>query len=405
MWLLLAMILIMPYEASPYLHLADNFLGVFPDFTAIKALGLVGFAWAMLQLGAGDPAARHFAARPATLAMLFLTLVAFLALVHGSGLQHAVSRSLAFLTFMPFVLVAVASIDDLRRVLATMVLAYVIMFPYGLRQMLRFDSRFGTGVYEPNYLAALLVLLVPLAFALGASRDDPNRRLLWQGAGVVLVVMLFLTSSRGGFLGLMVATMVFLYRRRGPVVAFGALAVLLGAVVVVPTELGSRALATLFEDSRALPPGLEQSNRAHVALFWAGLRMIADHPLLGVGPDQFKSLSTAYTGFSQGNIAHNSYLEIGAEFGLPALLVFVLLLASTYRSLGRVAALGGVPAMREVAAWGEGLRAGLTGYLVAAFFISAQYEKLLWLTIFLTVVLVDVAARQLVAAAPASAPD
>ena len=35
MWLLALMILIMPFEASPYLYIAPNFLGVFPDFTVI----------------------------------------------------------------------------------------------------------------------------------------------------------------------------------------------------------------------------------------------------------------------------------------------------------------------------------------------------------------------------------
>ena len=41
MWLLLAMIFIMPFEANPYLYLAPNVLGVFPDFTVIKLLGLL----------------------------------------------------------------------------------------------------------------------------------------------------------------------------------------------------------------------------------------------------------------------------------------------------------------------------------------------------------------------------
>ena len=55
MWLLALMILIMPFEASPYLYIAPNFLGVFPDFTVIKLLGLVGFAWAMMRLASGHP--------------------------------------------------------------------------------------------------------------------------------------------------------------------------------------------------------------------------------------------------------------------------------------------------------------------------------------------------------------
>ena len=87
MWLLLAMIMIMPYEASPYLYLGDNLLGVFPDFTVIKALGLLGFAWAGMRLAAGDPAGRLLGSRPARLFLAFLGVVVIVALVHGTGFQ------------------------------------------------------------------------------------------------------------------------------------------------------------------------------------------------------------------------------------------------------------------------------------------------------------------------------
>jgi O-antigen ligase len=206
--------------------------------------------------------------------------------------------------------------------------------------------------------------------------------------------MVFLASSRGAFVGLLAAGMVFVYRRRGLGGAVAVMLVLLGSVLLLPTDLGTRAVATLFQDSGQLPPGLEQSNRAHVALFWAALRMIGDNPLIGVGPLNFKSLSTLYTGLDQGNIAHNSFLEIAAEFGLPALAVFVLLLAATLGTLGRATRLTGSPEAQELAAWAEGVRSGLIGFLVAGCFISAQYEKVLWLTLFLAVVLGALAAHR-----------
>jgi putative inorganic carbon (HCO3(-)) transporter len=188
--------------------------------------------------------------------------------------------------------------------------------------------------------------------------------------------------------------MVFVYRRRGLGGAVAVMLVLLGSVLLLPTDLGTRALATIFQDSGELPAGLEQSNRAHMALFWAALRMIGDSPLIGVGPLNFKSLSTLYTGLDQGNIAHNSFLEVAAEFGLPALGVFVLLLGATFRTLGRATRLTGSREARELAGWAEGVRSGLTGFLVAGCFISAQYEKVLWLAVFLTIVLGALAGRR-----------
>jgi O-antigen ligase len=385
MWLLAVMILIMPYEANPYLYIAPNFLGIFPDFTVIKLLGLAGFTWAMMRLATGHPHTALLTSRPAVLFLLFFFGVLFAGLFSGSGL-YAVSRYFAFLTFLPFVLVSVETPGDLGRVLRIMTLTFVIVFPYALRQMIRFNDRLGVGLYETNYFATILVLVIPLAFVFASQAATPTRRWLWVGAGLLLVFELFLTSSRGGFLGLLVAGVVYVYRRHGLAGAAAVMTVLLAGIIVVPTDLGSR-MWTVFDGATPAPAGLEASNRAHVALFWAALRMIADNPIFGVGPDNFKSLSTLYTGLDQGNIAHNSFLEVAAEFGIPVLVVFVLLLWSVFRILNRATRLGASAEGWRLAGWAEGLRSGLTGFLVAGCFISAQYEKMLWLAVFITIVL------------------
>jgi O-antigen ligase len=380
------MIFIMPFEANPYLYLAPNLLGVFPDFTVIKLLGLLGFAWAVVRLCAGDRNAPLLASRAARLFLIFFFGVLFVGLLSGSGF-HAISRFLAFLTFLPFVIVAVQTPDDLRRVLKAMTLSLIVVFPYALRQMLRYDSRLGVGLYESNYFATILVLVIPIAFVFAAQAPDPLRRTLWTLGGLLLVLELFLTSSRGAFLGLLAASMVFVYRRRGIAGALAIVLILMVGLVLVPTDLGARLWTIVGEGSGDMPAGLEASNRAHEALFWAALRMINDNPIFGVGPLNFKALSTQYTGLSQGNIAHNSFLEIAAEFGLPMLAVFLLLIVTTFRTLNAATRLAGTDRGWRIAGWAEGLRSGLLGFLVAGFFISAQYEKMLWLAVFVTIVL------------------
>jgi hypothetical protein len=70
--------------------------------------------------------------------------------------------------------------------------------------------------------------------------------------------------------------------------------------------------------------------------------------------------------------------------GLPALLVFLGILFFSYLTLGRVR----VRAIRarQPFVWQAalGLQAGLLGSAVAIFFVSGQYQKLLWLAIFLS---------------------
>ena len=381
------------------MHLPDP--GDEPGLFAGALVGVAIHAPARAAAGAIECPALARGSRLASLFLLFFFGVLFAGLVSGSGFL-AISRYLAFLTFLPFVLMSVQTQQDLGRVLRAMALSLLIVFPYALRQMIRFNDRLGVGLYETNYFATILVLVIPLAFVFAAQATVPSRRWLWTSAGLLLGLELFLTSSRGGFLGLLVAGVVFLYRRRGLAGAVGVMAIMLLGLIIVPTDLGSR-LWTVFETETAAPAGLEASNKAHTALFFAALRMIADNPIFGVGPLNFKSLSTLYTGLEQGNIAHNSFLEVAAEFGIPVFMVFVMLIFAAFHILNRATRLGASPEGRDLAGWAEGLRSGLIGFLVAGFFISAQYEKMLWLAVFVTIVLGRFAAevRAVELAAPA----
>jgi O-antigen ligase len=72
----------------------------------------------------------------------------------------------------------------------------------------------------------------------------------------------------------------------------------------------------------------------------AAVKMATDHPLLGIGLDQFK---TEYVGGYQSpqshfpaDSAHTFWPEVAAELGIPALLLVVLIFASALLALWRV---------------------------------------------------------------------
>jgi O-antigen ligase len=383
MWLLVFMIFVMPFETNPYLKISDSFLGVIQDFTFIKLLGMLGFSWAALKLAQGEESDSLFSSPQARLFLAFVACMLFAGVLSGSGFL-AISRYVAFLLFMPFVLVSIRTHEDLRKVIYALALTFIVVFPYALRQMFRYGGRLGTGLSETNYLGANLVLVIPIAFAVGSTQTEPLKRKLWMAAGCALVFMLFLTSSRGGFLGLLVALLAFTYRKRGVRGALMVLFVIL--LAALPTGLGERMVATLTKADAEIV-GLEASNRAHSALFYAGLRMIADAPLTGVGPQNFKPLSLQYAPeLHKSFIAHNTYLELAAETGIPVLILFLLLMAAALRTLGRATRLRGSPEARELAGWAEGLRCGLLGFMVSSAFISAQFEKMFWVAMFTTIV-------------------
>src|SRR5437899_2593608 len=190
MWLLLLMICVMPFEQSPYLMIADSFLGIFQDFTVIKALGLVGCGWALLRVASGNTDEEGIlTSLQAKLFVSFFAGVIVSSLLSGSGFL-IVSKYLAFLFFLPFVLVSVKTQDDLRRVLYAMAGTLILIFPYAYRQSLRFGDRLGVGLSETNYFAANLVLVLPLAFAIALQQRTPGGRRMWLlGSGVLLLAL------------------------------------------------------------------------------------------------------------------------------------------------------------------------------------------------------------------------
>ncbi|HLY36190.1 MAG TPA: O-antigen ligase family protein, partial [Candidatus Limnocylindria bacterium] len=153
----------------------------------------------------------------------------------------------------------------------------------------RLASIFG----DPNVFAALISAAAP--FAAVAVVRAPRRRDRWV-SGVVLFAMvlpLWLTFSRGGWIGMIAGfsvAMVILDRRAWVV---GAVTVALTFVVAttMPRDLGAPT-------GGQTPPNLIQSTTNRVDTIGSGkdlrtlfirnaLPILADHPLLGVGPGMY----------------------------------------------------------------------------------------------------------------------
>ncbi len=244
------------------------------------------------------------------------------------------------------------------------------------------------GLYEPNYFALALVLLIPLTFVFTRQQASWGGRAFWWTGLAGLLVCMVWTGSRGGFLGCLLSMAVLSFRmaRRPFMMTTLVAASLLAAVLVFPTILGQRLLASGFlpgvQDS-----GVEASNRAHIDLLYSGVAMIRDKPIFGVGLGKFLELSSVYYDVVKEHIAHNTFIHIGAESGLPALVAFVILLVFVFLSLhdsGRLALQQDRPHVYE---WTVAMQAGLIGYLLSSCFLSAQFEKFFWIIVFLSIAL------------------
>jgi O-antigen ligase len=111
------------------------------------------------------------------------------------------------------------------------------------------------------------------------------------------------------------------------------------------------------------------SASARTALLKRSIYVMLRHPILGVGLHNFPIYSF------QGKLSHNSYTQVGAELGIPALVVYVMLMVSSFKTLGRIER-ETYEKRRGSKHYGLaiGLEASMVAYIVASFFISVAFN-------------------------------
>lgn len=117
----------------------------------------------------------------------------------------------------------------------------------------------------------------------------------------------------------------------------------------------------------------DESNYDRLCMVEAGLRMIGERPLLGIGPDRVERRYPIYRHPTAPRRTtphlHNAYLELAAERGLLSLGAFLVLIGLPVR-----AAFAGLARWRESRAGPIDLHLGVLG-AIAAFGVAALFEN------------------------------
>lgn len=183
----------------------------------------------------------------------------------------------------------------------------------------RADGRLqGLGL-NPNYLGALLAL--PLVAAIGLALR--HRRPVWLVPAAACFAAMVDTRSRGAFVaGAVGVAIVLIQGRRRPIqVLVVAAGIAVGVVFPGTIDAAERVAAG---SRRAAELSQNSAIREHVA--WFAARTAAEHPLRGIGYGTFPSYAESSSRVGIYIATHNDYLRLAAEMGIPALVVFLLLI-------------------------------------------------------------------------------
>lgn len=269
---------------------------------------------------------------------------------------------------------------------------------YSLLILLRFDigpqGRLGDLVYyDANDLGMVIICTLPLLVFHLRRTGGRHLRTLATVLLPITIMTIVKTGSRGAFLGLIavVAFMVLRFRTFSSKARYGVAAAVLSLLLLAGNETYWELMRTLLNPQEDYN-WAGQSEGGRIEVWKRGIGYMLQRPLTGVGAHAFPVAEgtisplagrQAYGVGLKWSVAHNSFIEIGAELGVLGLICFVLLLMAAFRTCARLgrgeADPGGAGAAR--AALGQAFCATLVGYLVSGFFLSQAYSAYLYATL------------------------
>ncbi len=378
------LLLLMPFWNYPRLPKFGE------TWTVIKLVGLAAVLAAALHAFLNGSKARllEWTESRCFLLLLIWAFISASTISSWEWAENPLASCISVAAYLYPTMIFLSTLDAIHRACYYIVFSMLLASYSVFSQFVKYNvGRPGGVVGDPNYYALVAVTVLPLCLLLWAGAKGLARKLLGLTA-LMIVASILLGASRGGFLSLVFCLLYLGWqsRRRLAVLAASGL-----TVFVLDFLLPHSSLDRLRQQDNAT----KISTEIRKQLLEAGWAMVKVHPLTGVGLGMHKPMAPQYNpALRAGALGHNTYLEVAAELGVPALGIFVAILSAAWLRARRTASRFEASGNQFAAQIARALEAGIASYAVAAFFLSAQFAKQLWTLVWLGLALARIAAQQ-----------
>lgn len=230
----------------------------------------------------------------------------------------------------------------------------------------RVDVEIGGMFGNPNDMSLHLVTMIPLAVCLGIASKGKIMRFVFFAMAALFVSANFVTYSRGGFLGLIAASAVLVWKLgRKNRLNVSIVSIVIGILVILlaPGNYGVRILSIF-----GLAPDPVGSSDQRRELLERSILVTLRNPW-GIGIGNFPIVGV------HNLVTHNAFTQVSSEIGVLGLAAYLIFMVSPFRKLGAIE--------RTLFANDEhdwfyymsiGLQASIVGYMVSSFFVAVAYN-------------------------------
>jgi O-antigen ligase len=341
--------------------------------------------------------------------LVALTVVVLLSSFFAYSPETSLGRLIFFVNWLiAFFLIANTTTDQRKFFL------FMVFFLLWSAKMSQFGARsFLTGAgssggapgwfQNSGEFALQMCIFVPLSlqFVIGLyphlSKVQVSLLALLPISGVLSIIN---SGSRGGVLALAFVGLWMIMQSRRKLRGVVVLA------LMVPVVWG---LLPQYQKDRFRTAGEDETSLSRLTYWKRGLQMANDHPLLGVGyenwvpyyRDHFPPAPGELVRYSSPGqvvieVSHNSFVEVVSQLGYSGLILFLALIGSVWylnwqarRILATVEEHG-----RFLRHMSLGLDAGIVGFVIAGFFMAVALNPFVWFQLGMSAALL-VSANQL----------
>lgn len=228
------------------------------------------------------------------------------------------------------------------------------------------------GIFQdPNDLCLVFILAIPLLY----SEFRVTGNIVIKGLCLGLIALCgygaYLTNSRGGYVGIFgMVTLYVLGRLKG----FRRWVVLSIAVALIVVVAPARVSG-----------GMSNESQGRTLAWGNGIAAWRTRPILGVGWNNYNEINDGWA-------AHNSYICSLTELGLVGYVPFMFLIVLTFQQLWRCTRLRDKIDKTDMH-YLNGLLAANGGYFTSIYFLSRNYNPVLYILLGMSICMVMMVCR------------
>lgn len=256
----------------------------------------------------------------------------------------------------------------------------------------------GGMLKDNNDFALALAMAVPMLFHLGWTERRPIIKKTFFFLLPLTVISVGLTHSRGGFLSCAMAIGVLVWRSRNRLNGI-AVGIIVGILAFAFAPESYKERLSTIKDYQS-----EGSASSRIRAWKIASRMAMANPFFGVGfgmfPRHFVEFCEDPTPLElEGKgviVAHSSYLQIWAEFGTPALFLYLTLIVVTFFQIWKIRKMA---ARRYYSSWILNyctlFEASLVAFAVGSTFLNRAHFDLFYQWVALVICFGEIARREM----------